>query len=441
MSAVITGVTEGSPAQKSGVRAGETLLYVNGNEVEDVLDYRFFMTEEEVELELLGEDGKRRRVFFRKDEYEDAGLCFETYLMDRKHSCRNHCVFCFIDQLPRGLRPSLYFKDDDDRLSFLMGNYVTLTNLGERELRRITQMHLSPVNISVHTTDPALRVRMMRNPDAGRAYAIMKRFARHRIKMNCQIVLCRGLNDGPALDRTLSDLKALRPAVESVAVVPVGLTKYREGLEPLLPFGREEAEKVLCQVNAFGDRCAEHGGDRFVRCADEFYLLAGRETPPAAFYGAMNQLENGVGLVSLLRDGFDRTVESLPAGSRAARRVSLATGTAAAELLRSCAKKAQKALAGLECFVYPISNKFFGESITVAGLVAGRDLIGQLKGRELGDELLIPAVMLRREGDLFLDGVTLADVEKELKIRVRPVENDGEELLSAMAGGNLPERN
>lgn len=438
MGAVITEITQGSPAERCGIQPGETLLTINGNEIVDVLDYRFYMTDAELTLELLSTDGASRRICVSKDEYEDLGLCFSTYLMDKKRACKNHCVFCFIDQLPRGMRESLYFKDDDARLSFLMGNYITLTNLGEREVRRITGMHLSPVNISVHTTDPELRVKMMRNPDAGKALEIMKRLKDHRIKMNCQIVLCKGLNDGVALDRTLHDLSQLYPAVESVAVVPVGLTKHREGLYPLKPFLQADAEAVLEQINAFAEHFKRKHDTRLVYAADEFYLLADREIPPAEFYGEMPQLENGVGLVALLRDEFNSALarnEGLALPKQ--RTVSIATGTAAFPLMHNCAEKAQKELAGLKCFVYAIENRFFGETVNVAGLVTGGDLITQLRGRSLGDELLIPACMLRHERDLFLDGVSLADAERELHVKIIPVENDGAAFLRAIAGAEL----
>lgn len=433
--AVIACVAPGSIAERHGISAGDTLLELNGHEIVDVLDYRFYMTEARIDIKLLTKSGKIRRLHLIKEQYEDLGLDFSTYLIDEKHRCRNNCVFCFIDQMPPGMRESLYFKDDDDRLSFLMGNYITLTNISEREVERILAMHLSPVNISVHTTNPELRVKMMRNKNAGRALDIMRRFAAGGIHMNCQIVLCKGLNDSAELDRTMNDLGVLYPAVQAVAVVPVGLTRYRQQLYPLQPFAPAEGAKVLEQIDAFAGRFYSEHGTRLVFAADEFYLMAGRKIPPVAFYEELSMLENGVGLIASLRDEFSLALEQRESGPlQKARRVSLATGVAAAEFLQGLAQNAQKSIAGLECFVYAIENRFFGHNVNVAGLVTGGDLIDTLRGRQLGGRLLIPAAMLRHERDRFLDDVTLEQVERELQVRVTPVENDGFALLDALTG-------
>ncbi|HEX3027214.1 MAG TPA: DUF512 domain-containing protein [Clostridia bacterium] len=432
MSVLVTGVEPGSPAEKENIRAGDTIFSINGHEILDVLDYRFYMVETGLKIILGDSKGKKRKIFLEKEEYEDPGLDFESYLMDQKRSCSNGCIFCFIDQLPRGMRESLYFKDDDARLSFLMGNYITLTNLTQREIDRIIHMHISPVNVSVHTTNPELRVRMMKNRNAGKCLEIIQKFASAGIKMNCQLVLCKGINDGVELDRSLRDLCSLYPAVESVAVVPVGLTRYREGLTALEPYSREGAREVVEQAERFGSRFLKEHGARIVYAADEFYIKAGQEIPPAAFYGEFNQLENGIGLIALLQSQFDDALDKM--ALKKPRSISIATGKAAHSFLEKLSSRAQEAVAGLNCTVYAIENEFFGKNVDVAGLVTGKDLIRQLKGKRLGEELLIPAVMLRSERDVFLDDLTVADVEKALAVRVLPVENDGYELFDAMTG-------
>ena len=300
MSVIIKFVDKGSPAYKAGLRGGETLLSLNGNSIIDVLDYRFYQNSGSLVLEYLDVSGKTKTAKIKKDEYEELGLEFETYLMDKKHSCLNKCVFCFIDQLPKGLRESLYFKDDDSRLSFLFGNYITLTNITEHEVERIIKMHISPVNISVHTTNPELRVKMMTNKNAGKVLEIIDRFNSAGIKINCQLVLCPGYNDGKELERTLEDLSKLENA-ECIAAVPVGLTRYREGLAKIEPFNSDTAAQVLDIIDRYGDKCIQKYGQRRIYGADEFYLLSGREIPEADYYGDFLQLENGVGLWSLLR--------------------------------------------------------------------------------------------------------------------------------------------
>jgi putative radical SAM enzyme (TIGR03279 family) len=436
MSVKITGVTQGSPAEKRGVRAGDTLVTVNGHEIDDVLDYRFYIVDTRIRLGLERAGGGAYSVTLRKDEYDDPGLCFETYLMDKKHSCRNHCVFCFIDQLPKGLRQTLYFKDDDERLSFLMGNYITLTNLSEREVSRIIAMHLSPVNISVHTTDPELRVRMMRNPQAGESLGILKRLAQAGTRINCQIVLCKNINDGRALERTMRDLGEMYPSVGSVAVVPVGLTRCREGLYPLEPFTAEDSRRVVGDILRFGDDFLRGHGTRLVYPADEFFLRAGLGIPNADFYENFAQIENGVGMMSLFEQQFGEAERAAKYAAEpgTARRVSVATGAAAGPFITGLARRVMRAVPGLECSVYPIENVLFGKNVNVAGLVAGADLIAALSSKQLGDELLIPSSMLRSEGDIFLDNVSLGDVSGRLGVKVTPVEPDGGEFFSAVTG-------
>lgn len=435
MSVIIKDVEAGSRARKAGVQPGEILYAVNGHEVDDVLDYRFYIVNPKLSLTVGSTPETARRVVIRKPEYEDPGLVFETYLMDKKRTCRNNCIFCFIDQMPEGMRGSLYFKDDDSRLSFLMGNYITLTNLTEREIERILAMHISPMNISVHTTNPALRVRMMGNRFAGDSLSALRRFAQNRIEMNCQIVLCRDYNDGAELDRTVRDLAALRPAVASIAVVPVGLTSCRAGLTPLKAYDAAACAEVLDRLAPLQEDFLARFGTRLVFASDEFYINAGRPLPDADFYEDFSQLENGVGMTALFDSGFSAALAE-KAGSRLPRprAVSLATGTLIGPHMKILAKNAQNSIAGLTAMVYPIKNRLFGPGVTVSGLVTGRDLIDGLRGCALGDALLISASMLRAERDVFLDDVSVAQAEQALGVPVLPVENDGAALFAAMLG-------
>lgn len=432
---VIQTVEVGSPAHRAGVQSGETLTHVNGNPIVDVLDYKFYSYDPKVELTLKKSDGSQRTVSVRKREGEDLGLEFETYLMDRARSCANNCIFCFVDQMPQGMRKTLYFKDDDARLSFLMGNYLTLTNLSEREIQRIIDLRISPINVSVHTTDPELRVEMLKNKRAGDSIDVMRRFAHNHITMNCQIVSCPEINDGKALERTLKDLAEMFPAVNSISVVPVGVTKYRDGLYPLRPYTREEAQEVLAQVEQFAQKHFEEKGTRLVWCSDEFYLLAGRELPEDNYFEEYTQLDNGVGMLRLLTEEFRRGLDLMDAEEmEGAVPFTIATGVSAAPFLKKLVDLAKEKCDKIEGQVYAIRNEFFGETITVAGLVTGQDLIAQLKGKPLGQRLLIPASMLRAGEQVFLDDVSVEDVERELGISVTAVGQDGYELLDAMCG-------
>ena len=435
MENVIRAIDPGSPLERR-VHPGDRLLSVNGKPIRDVLDYKFYAYDRDLRLVLARPDGSEYRLHIRKAEGGDLGLDFESYLMDRPRSCANHCVFCFIDQLPKGMRPTMYFKDDDARLSFLLGNYITLTNLSEREIQRVIDLHVSPVNVSVHAMNPELRVKMLRNPRAGESLGIMRRFADAGIVMNCQIVCCPGLNDGEELDRSMRELAALHPAVHSVSVVPVGLTRYREGLYPLTAFTPEHAAETLDQVTAFGDRCLEQCGTRIFWCGDELYLKAGRELPPDEFYEEYTQLENGIGMLRLLETEFRSALRlSEDPGPQ---HCSIATGAAAAPWLQMLADLAVARYPQLKIDVYPIQNDFFGHSITVAGLVTGGDLIRQLRGKDLGDRLLVSQNMLRREERDFLDDVTLEDAREALQVPVFPTETDGFALWDAICGV-LPE--
>lgn len=430
MSTVITSVDRHSPAERAGVRAGEKLLSISGHPVEDVLDYRFFGYDPDPVAELEGPDGARRTVRIEKPEAEELGLNFETYLMDEPRPCSNHCLFCFVDQMAPGCRDTLYFKDDDARLSFLMGNYITLTNLSPREIQRIIDLRISPINVSVHATDPRLRAVLLGNKAGGESLEAMKRFGAAGIVMNGQIVLCPGYNDGEQLQRTMEDMASWGFA--SCSVVPVGLTRFREGLSKLRPVDRETAGQVIDQVNAFGEICLERYGTRMFFCSDELYIRAGRALPEEAYYEDYVQIENGVGMLRSLISEFeaglrmeDEAVEASP--------FTIATGVSARPFLQELADKVREAL-GVRGQVAAIVNDFFGHTIDVAGLITGRDLIAQLKGKELGGRLLIPVNMLRHGGDVFLDDLHVADVERELGVPVTVVEQDGFDLLDAMLG-------
>ena len=433
MSVIIKTVEKGSPAYKAGLESGYTLLSINGNEIMDVLDYRFYQMGEKLTLEFINDKGKIKRKRVKKSEDSELGLKFETYLMDKKHSCLNKCVFCFIDQLPKGMRESLYFKDDDSRLSFLFGNYITLTNITEHEVERIIKMHISPVNISVHTTNPELRCKMMKNKNAGKVLDIISRFNEAGIKLNCQLVLVPEMNDGTELERTLSDLTALEN-VDCIACVPVGLTKHREGLPKLKAFDKENAQKTIDIINRFGDETAQKYGNRRCYASDEFYLLANRDMPDAEYYGEFLQLENGVGLCALLKSETEDAICNCDYKLETERQITLVTGKDAYPLITEIVDKITKKWDNLKCRVYAIENDYFGHSITVAGLVTATDIEKQLSGKDLGDELLIPAVMLRSERDMFLDSVTVEELSQKLGIKIVVTEVDGYDMVSKILG-------
>lgn len=418
------------------VRPGDTLLAINSNKILDVLDYKFFAYDTRLELRLRRPEGSEYSLHVVKPEGGDLGLDFESYLMDKPRSCANRCVFCFIDQLPGGMRPTMYFKDDDARLSFLLGNYITLTNLSKREIERIIALHISPINISVHATDPALRRELLRNPRAGECMDIMGRFAEAGITMNCQIVCCPGLNDGEALMQSMRDLEALYPQVHSVSVVPVGLTKFREGLYPLSPFTKELAAETLDMVDSFGAECLRRHGSRIFWCGDELYIKAGREIPSDEFYEEYTQLENGVGMLRLMETEFSSALKL--GGEPDGAPFSIATGVSAAPYFQILLDKAKEKYPEIKGRIYPIVNDFFGHSINVTGLITGGDLIAQLKDRELGERLLISQNMLRRAEMDFLDDVKLEEASAALGLPVYPIEQDGFALFDAMCG-QLPE--
>lgn len=434
----ITGVEPHSSADAAGIKVDDILISLNGNEINDVLDYRFYLYEKELNIEYMrGEKFFSAKV--KKGEYDDIGLIFATPLMDKKHSCKNKCIFCFIDQLPRGLRDSLYFKDDDSRLSFLHGNYVTLTNMDDKDIDRIIKMHISPINVSVHTTNPDLRVKMMKNPRAGEVLSYLPRLTDAGITVCGQIVLCRGINDGDELERSMCDLAALAPGLSSVSVVPAGLTDHRDGLCPLTLFTPEECRQVIEQVNRFGDTCLEKFGKRMFYVADEMYIRGGVEIPDVEYYEDFEQIENGVGMIAMFGDEFKFALEDiadLPENKRAEinRKISVVTGHAAYPLISSCLDLLTKLCYNLKYNVYPIDNNFFGRNITVAGLLTGRDILEQLSGKDLGEELFLPGNMLRADGDLFLDGMSPEELSDALGVKVTCVPCDGSELLRYVTG-------
>lgn len=431
MSVYITNVVNGSVAQKNGIKPNDVLVSINGNEIVDVLDYQFYITETTLKVIVKRNENKYLVLKLRKKQYEDIGLEFETYLMDKQRSCTNDCIFCFVHQMPPGMRESLYFKDDDARLSFLFGNYITLTNLKQSEIDRIIKMKISPINISVHTTNPELRSKMMKNRFAGEKLGYVKQLSDAGIDINCQLVLCPGINDGKELERTLRDLGSLYPNILSIACVPVGLTKYREGLYPLERYNRETARDVIRIVNEFSDDFYEKHGTRLAYASDEFYLRAELPLPSDDFYEDFAQLENGVGVISMLYSDFNQLYETLD-GDDKVRNITIATGTDAQPFINDLVQKAKQKWTGLNCEVIAIENNFFGTTITVAGLITATDIIDQLKGKNLGDVLILPNCMLRHEQDKFLDDYTVEDVEKALGIRIKLIGTQGDCLLQGL---------
>ena len=432
----ITKIDEYSPL-RGRVHVGDELVSINGHEVEDVLDYRYWGYEPRVSLVLRAAgSGREYTVKVKKGEGEDLGLDFEEYLMDRPWGCSNRCKFCFIDQLPKGLRRTLYFKDDDARLSFLTGSYITLTNLSEREMERICALKISPINVSVHATDGALRAELMGNPKAADIMGPLKRLADAGIVMDCQIVCCPGWNDRGQLSRTMRDLAGLYPGVNSVSIVPVGLTKHREGLPELTPFDRESAAETIDRVEAYAAECLSKLGSRVFWCSDELYLKAGREVPEDEYYEEYSQLENGVGLMRLLETEFMAALRLAEPDEGMGGRFTIATGVAAAPLLEKLLQTAHKKCGKIDGKVRAIVNDFFGHTIDVAGLVTGGDLIAQLRGKDLGERVLIPHTMLRHGEGVFLDDVTLEEASSALGVPVTPIGGSGGELLDAMLGVN-----
>ncbi len=433
---LIDGVVPGSIAEELELQKGDIIISINDNPVRDALDYRFLCKDEY--LSILIKRGEEQAVFeVEKDEDEDLGLLFDNGLMDDYHSCCNKCIFCFIDQMPQGMRETLYFKDDDARLSFLQGNYITLTNLKEDDIKRIIRYRLSPINISVHTMNPELRCKMLNNRFAGKSLKILDRFFEAGITMNAQIVLCEGINDRDELEYTLKRLSGYLPYLESVSVVPVGLTKYRDGLKSLDPVSRENAEHTIRIVEKWQKKLFPSYGLHFVHASDEMYLLAGLPLPDEETYDGYLQLENGVGMLTLLKNEFDQALDArvskdfFPVSGSYPETV-VATGSLAAPFIERLIEKAKNVFPAINARVVPVRNDFFGEGVTVAGLVTGSDLLSQLSEIKPGSVVLIPLCMLRSGENVFLDDITVEEIEYKLGITVKTVPSDGAQLLDAL---------
>ena len=432
---IIQKVLPDSIAEEMGLERGDAVLAINGQEIDDIFDYQYLLQDDYVEVAILAKSGEECVLEIEKEAGEDLGLEFENGLMDEYRSCHNKCIFCFIDQMPKGMRETLYFKDDDSRLSFLQGNYVTLTNMSDHDIDRIIRYRLEPINISFQTTNPALRCMMLNNRFAGEALKKADRLFEAEIEMNGQIVLCRGVNDGEELERTISDLTKYLPCLASVSVVPVGLSDHREGLYPLKPFTEAEAGAVIDCIENWQKRIKGQYGVHFVHASDEWYLLAGRKLPEAERYDGYLQLENGVGMVRRLMDEFEEALQRKRGHVLKQRReISIATGKLAYPTLKKMAAEAEALYPNLTIHMYEVINRFFGEKITVSGLLTGRDIMGQLRGKELGSRLLLPVNMLRSGTDVFLDDVTVGEVEKTLQVPVDIVKSSGYDLLSCMLG-------
>lgn len=427
----IKRVLKGSIAEELEVKPGDELLRVNGKKIVDVFDYQYLINDSKITLLIRKENGEEWELEIEKEEEEDLGLEFSESLMDHYRSCRNKCIFCFIDQMPPGMRETLYFKDDDARLSFLQGNYITLTNLSDEDVERICFYKLSPINISVHTTNPELRCKMLNNRFAGEALKKLDRFFQAGLTMNGQIVLCKGYNDGAELSKTIRELAEYLPNMQSVSVVPVGLTKYREGLAFLDKFTKEDAREVIAVIEDWQQRLLKKYGTRMVHASDEWYLTAELPVPEAERYEGYLQLENGVGMVRLQEEEFMETLQTLP-GDYKVRQLSLATGTLAAPVLEQLLSRLKEKYPNTKVTVYAIQNDFFGHDITVAGLLTGQDLIRQLKEKPLYEKLLLPQVMLRSGEEVFLDDLTVKDLENALQTPIRIVKSGGDQLIRAV---------
>ena len=431
MEHIVSAVAPGSIAEELEIEPGDVLVSVNGQEPEDVFDYRYLMNEEEVLVVIRKPDGEEWELEIEKEYEDDLGMEFENGLMDDYRSCRNKCMFCFIDQLPKGMRDTLYFKDDDSRLSFLQGNYLTLTNMNEHDLEKIIYYKLSPINISFQATNPELRCKMLHNRFAGDIMDKVQRLKAAGIVMNGQIVLCRGVNDGEELDRSIRDLVTLMPELQSVSVVPVGLTRYRDGLYPLEPFTKEDACRVLDLIHSWQEKLVKKYGTHFIHAGDEWYILAERSMPEETTYDGYLQLENGVGMVRLLKEEVDACLADLPGDDRK-RKVSIATGELAAPYLREHVASIRGKYPGVEAQVITVKNEFFGGKITVAGLLTGQDLVNQLKGKDLGEELLLTTNMLKSDEPVFLDDMTVEQLQTALQIKVSIVESSGNDFVNCI---------
>lgn len=426
---VIAAVEPGSIAEECGLEPGDRIAEINGNEIEDIFDYQYFIQEEFLNVLVLTKDDEECTLEIEKEEEEDLGIQFESSLMDEYHSCCNKCMFCFIDQMPPGMRETLYFKDDDSRLSFLQGNYITLTNMNDKDIERIIRYHLAPINISVHTTNPELRCRMLHNRFAGDVLEKIKRLSEAGIPMNSQVVLCKGINDGEELDRTIKELGEFLPYMESLSVVPVGLTKFRENLPELEPFTKEDAIEVLEQIQSWQKYFKEKYHTSFVHASDEWFILAEKDFPPEEYYEGYGQLENGVGMMRLLITEVEERLAQVE-GDSEARTVSIATAKLAYPTIQRLVRRVQEKFPNIKIHVYCISNHFFGERITVTGLLTGQDIIAQLKDKDLGEELFLPSNVLKADEDIFLDDISLEELSDSLQVPVNIIQSEGEDFVN-----------
>ncbi len=433
MAVLIKHITPAGPAEKSDIRVGDEIISINNGEIYDMMDLQFYSTDTVLDMTLSRNGEKFDVRVVKPDEYTPLGVEFDTYLIDKHHSCKNKCIFCFVDQLPKGLRKDMYFKDDDERLSFLYGNYITMTNLSRREIDRIKKIHLSPINISVHTTDPQLRVFMMKNPRAAEINDLMDEFARAGIVMNTQIVLCKNVNDGENLKKSIDRLQSLYPQVASCSIVPIGMTRYRDGLAPAESFDEEDCRKIIADVNRWTEDFYREHGERIIYLSDEFYIRAGMEIPQAEYYGSFPQLENGVGMVRTFMDSFADELDYIKDKQVKGCKADLATGEAMCPTMCDVMAQVREATDGrVDVTVHKIKNDFFGGNIWITGLITPTDLIPQLKGKLTSDTLLLCNDMLRSEQDMFLDNKTPADVERELGVNVEFYSNDGFELAQRL---------
>ena len=430
---IVKSLMPGGIGEELGIEPGDKLLAINGSEIQDVFDYYYYEESEQLLLLIEKPDGEEWELEIEKDEDESLGIEFDQSLMDEYRSCRNKCMFCFIDQMPKGMRETLYFKDDDSRLSFLQGNYITLTNMSDHDVERIVKYRLEPINISFQTTNPELRCKMLHNRFAGEALKKVDILYRGQIEMNGQIVLCKGVNDGEELERTIRDLTGYLPYLKSVSIVPVGLTKYRDGLYPLEPFTKEDAKEVLSVIHRWQEKIYQEHGIHMIHAGDEWYVLAEEEVPEEERYDGYLQLENGVGMMRLL---FNEVQEALSAvtGDERQREISLATGRLMYPYIGKILEEIRKKFPNITTDLYAIRNDFFGERITVSGLITGQDLTGQLKGQPLGERLLLPCNMLKIGEPVFLDDFTLEEVENSLQVKTDIVKSSGQDLLDAMIG-------
>ncbi len=428
---IIKSIAPGSIAEEMGIEPGDRLISIDGQEIEDIFDYQFYSEDEELLLLIEKPDGEQWELEIEKDADEELGMEFGPGLMDEYRSCRNKCMFCFIDQMPEGMRDTLYFKDDDSRLSFLQGNYVTLTNMSDHDVERIIRYRLEPINISFQTTNPELRCKMLHNRFAGEALKKVDQLYQGGIEMNGQIVLCKGVNDGEELERSIRDLTGYLPLLKSVSVVPVGLTKYRDGLYPLEPFTKDEAKKVLDMIHRWQEKIYAEYGIHFIHAGDEWYLLAEEEVPEEERYDGYLQLENGVGMLRLLFNEFEEAYH-VRQGDGRKRTLSIATGKLAYPYLKRMAEKMEEKYPNIRISVYAVRNDFFGERITVSGLVTAQDIMAQLDGKELGERLLLPCNMLKADEDIFLDDYTVRQVSEALQVPIVIVKSSGQDLIDAI---------